>query len=62
MATFSIGEKTVKLTANDGGYLVAISTTRNNWRFKSYGMTVDDYRQALEYFSKTVREWLQEYE
>ena len=62
MAEFSIGEKIVKLTANKGGYLIETSTARNSWRYKSFGMTVEDYRNALDYFSATVREWLKEYE
>ena len=62
MAEFTIGEKTVKLTAQEGGYLVAKSTARNSWVFKSYGMKVEDYHQALEYFKGIVREWLSEYD
>lgn len=61
MAEFTIGEKTAVLTATTSGYLVKVSTARNSWVFKSFGMKVSDYRQAMDYFSETVRAWLAEY-
>ena len=61
MAEFTIGEKTVVLTATTSGYVVKVSTSRNSWVFKSFGMKVADYRQAMDYFSETVRAWLAEY-
>ena len=62
MAEFSIGNKIVKLNANGGGYIVEISTARNCWTYKTFGMTAVDYRKALDCFSGYVREWLSEYE
>ena len=62
MAEFSIGEKIIKLEANEGGYLIKISTVRDCWAYKTYGMKVADYWNALHFFCETVREWLNEYE
>ena len=61
MAEFSIGEKCVRLLATESGYLVSKSTTRNIWANKSFGMKVEDYRQALDLFSAIVRTWLNDY-
>lgn len=61
MAKFEIGERTVILTATSNGYLVQTQTAPNCWVFKSFGMKVLDYRKAIDFFSETVRQWLNEY-